>query len=128
MLVLPFDTDCGSLAGEQKDFEVYSCHVSPDGSRLATAAGDGYVRIWSIDAIMNAGDSTYTKPKQLCHLSKHSGSVTVVRFSRDGRWLASGADDKVICIYELDTQGPPAPSFGMSAKCIAQARSLMLMF
>jgi hypothetical protein len=25
--------------GEQKDFEVYSCHVSPDGSRLATAAG-----------------------------------------------------------------------------------------
>lgn len=25
--------------GEQKDFEVYSCHVSPDGSRLATAGG-----------------------------------------------------------------------------------------
>lgn len=25
--------------GEQKDFEVYSCHVSPDGTRLATAAG-----------------------------------------------------------------------------------------
>jgi hypothetical protein len=28
-----------NLAGEQKDFEVYSCHVSPDGQRLATAAG-----------------------------------------------------------------------------------------
>jgi len=25
--------------GEKKDFEVYSCHVSPDGSRLVTAAG-----------------------------------------------------------------------------------------
>lgn len=25
--------------GEQKDFEVYSCHVSPDGKRLATAGG-----------------------------------------------------------------------------------------
>lgn len=28
--------------GEQKDFEVYSCHVSPDGHRLATAAGGNY--------------------------------------------------------------------------------------
>lgn len=25
--------------GERKDFEVYSCDVSPDGSRLVTAAG-----------------------------------------------------------------------------------------
>ena len=25
--------------GEQKDFEVYSCHVSSDGKRLATAGG-----------------------------------------------------------------------------------------
>ncbi len=25
--------------GEKKDFEVYSCHVSPDGQRLVTAAG-----------------------------------------------------------------------------------------
>ena len=25
--------------GERKDFEVYSCHVSPDGKRLVTAAG-----------------------------------------------------------------------------------------
>ena len=25
--------------GEKKDFEVYSCHVSPDGARLVTAAG-----------------------------------------------------------------------------------------
>jgi hypothetical protein len=22
------------VAGEQKDFEVYSCHISPDGKRL----------------------------------------------------------------------------------------------
>lgn len=25
--------------GDKKDFEVYSCHVSPDGKRLVTAAG-----------------------------------------------------------------------------------------
>jgi hypothetical protein len=32
-------------AGEQKDFEVYSCHVSPDGSRLATAGGGMSMRL-----------------------------------------------------------------------------------
>jgi protein HIRA/HIR1 len=89
--------------GEQKDFEVYSCHVSPDGQRLATAAGDGYVRLWSTDAILNAGDTTYSKPKQLCHMSYHSGTIHSVRFSGNSKYLASGADDKIICIYGLDT-------------------------
>ena len=32
-------------AGEQKDFEVYSCHISPDGSRLATAGGGTSMRL-----------------------------------------------------------------------------------
>ncbi|EPE28973.1 WD40 repeat-like protein [Glarea lozoyensis ATCC 20868] len=96
-------------SGEQKDFEVYSCHVSPDGTRLATAAGDGHVRIWSTEAILQAGDPNYTKPKQLCHMSYHSGTIHTVRFSPNGRWLASGADDKIICIYHLD-QNPPAHS------------------
>ncbi|CAG8953214.1 hypothetical protein HYFRA_00003415 [Hymenoscyphus fraxineus] len=96
-------------SGEQKDFEVYSCNVSPDGTRLATAAGDGHVRIWSTEAILQAGDPTCTKPKQLCHMSYHSGTIHTVRFSPNGRWLASGADDKIICIYHLDVN-PPAHS------------------
>ncbi|PBP26937.1 WD domain-containing protein [Diplocarpon rosae] len=82
------------------------CHVSSDGSRLATAAGDGHVRIWSTEAILHAGDPSYTKPKQLCHMSYHSGTIHTVRFSPNGRWLASGADDKIICIYALDTNPP----------------------
>ncbi|KAI9888717.1 MAG: HIR complex subunit [Vezdaea aestivalis] len=93
--------------GERKDFEVYSCHVSPDGSRLVTAAGDGHVRIWSTDAIFNAGDPNYSKPKQLASMSHHSGTIHVVRFSPNGRFLASGADDKFICIYTLDPNPPP---------------------
>ncbi|EPQ61597.1 Bgt-210 [Blumeria graminis f. sp. tritici] len=96
-------------SGEQKDFEVYSCHVSPDGSRLATAAGDGHVRIWSIEAILQAGDPEFFKPKQLCHMSYHSGTIHTVRFSPNERWLASGADDKIICIYHLEAN-PPAHS------------------
>jgi protein HIRA/HIR1 len=71
------------------------------------------VRIWSMDAIRNAADPNYDKPRQLCHMSYHSGTIHTVRFSPNGRWLASGADDKIICIYHLDTN-PPAhgASFG----------------
>ncbi|PFH61366.1 hypothetical protein XA68_17544 [Ophiocordyceps unilateralis] len=99
-----------SHSGEQKDFEVYSCHVSPDGKRLATAGGDGHVRIWSTEAILGAGDAA-SKPRQLCHMSHHLGTIHSVRFSSNGRYLASGADDKLICVYHLD-KGPPAASFG----------------
>ena len=98
-----------ACVGEKKDFEVYSCHVSPDGDRLVTAAGDGYVRIWSTEAIYNAANQTYNKPKQLASMSYHSGTIHTVRFSPGGKYLASGADDKIVCVYMLD---PNPPSHG----------------
>ncbi|RYO85616.1 hypothetical protein DL762_002206 [Monosporascus cannonballus] len=101
-----------SHKGEHKDFEVYSCHVSPDGKRLATAGGDGHVRVWSTEAIYNAEDRSYTKPKQLCHMSHHLGTIHSVRFSPNGRYLASGADDKLICIYQLESGPPTIATFG----------------
>ncbi|KAL9010515.1 MAG: hypothetical protein Q9173_004557 [Seirophora scorigena] len=93
-------------SGEKKDFEVYSCHVSPDGSRLVTAAGDGYVRVWSTEAVFNAADPAFTGPKQLASMSYHSGTIHTVRFSNNGRFLASGADDKIVCVYTLDPHPP----------------------
>lgn len=99
--------------GEQKDFEVYSCHVSPDGKRLATAGGDGHVRVWSTEAIYNSNTPSYTEPRQLCHMSHHLGTIHSVRFSPNGRYLASGADDKIICIYRLEASAPShTSSFG----------------
>ncbi|KAF2276097.1 Hira-domain-containing protein [Westerdykella ornata] len=92
--------------GELKDFEVYSCHVSPDGKRLVTAAGDGYVRIWSTEAIANSNNPEYTKPKQLAAISHHSGTIHAARFSGNGKYLASGADDKIVCVYTLDPNAP----------------------
>ncbi|KAL4868311.1 hypothetical protein BDV12DRAFT_103737 [Aspergillus spectabilis] len=100
--------------GERKAFEVYSCDVSPDGSRLVTAAGDGYVRIWSTEAIFGTENSAAaSKPKQLASMSNHSGTIHTVRFSPNGKYLASGADDKIVCIYTLDANPPShATSFG----------------
>ncbi|KAI9738579.1 MAG: HIR complex subunit [Cirrosporium novae-zelandiae] len=92
--------------GERKDHEVYSCDVSPDGSRLVTAAGDGHVRVWSTEAIYHANDPSYSKPRQLASMNYHSGTIHTVRFSPNGRYLASGADDKIVCVYNLDPSPP----------------------
>ncbi len=101
-----------SHAGEKKDHEVFSCHVSPDSTRLATAGGDGHVRIWSTDAILHASNPAYTKPKQLASLTTHSGTIHCVRFSPNGKYLASGADDKFVCVYNLEPGVPKHTTFG----------------
>lgn len=98
--------------GEKKEHEVYSCHISPDSSRLVTAAGDGHVRIWSTEAILKASDPSYTKPKQLASLAYHSGTIHSVRFSGNGKYLASGADDKLVCVYNLDPNPVAHGTFG----------------
>ncbi|TLD34563.1 protein HIR1 [Venturia nashicola] len=99
--------------GELRDAEVYSCHVSSDGTRLVTAAGDAHVKIWSTEAILNSQDPNYTKPKQLAAISNHSGTIHTVRFSGNNKYLASGADDKIVCVYILDPNPPShAHTFG----------------
>lgn len=76
---------------------------------------DGHVRIWSTEAILNTGDPQYeSKPKQLASLSYHSGTIHSVRFSPNGKYLASGADDKIVCIYILDPNPPSHTTFGRS--------------
>jgi protein HIRA/HIR1 len=80
---------------------------------VLTSIVDGHVRVWSTESIYNAEEQSYTKPRQLCHMSHHLGTIHSVRFSPNGRYLASGADDKLICIYHLDSNPPShAASFG----------------
>ncbi|KAK8078768.1 WD domain-containing protein [Apiospora phragmitis] len=52
------------------------------------------------------------KPRQLCHMSHHLGTIHSVRFSPNSRLLASGADDKIICIYQLESGPPTIATFG----------------
>ena len=39
-------------------------------------------------------------------MSYHSGTIHAVRFSPNGKFLASGADDKIVCVYTLDPNPP----------------------
>ena len=73
---------------------------------MASNEQDSYVRIWSTDAIYNSTDPAYDKPKQLAAISTHSGTIHVVRFSPNNKYLASGADDKIVCVYSLDPNPP----------------------
>lgn len=98
--------------GNRKN-EVYTLSVSPDGERLASGGLDGKIRIWSIPELLKFKDSSlptneFCKP--LCSMSRHTGAVTVVKFSPDGKYLASGSDDKVLLIWEKDDV--VKPSFG----------------
>ncbi|KAF3930444.1 hypothetical protein ABW20_dc0105298 [Dactylellina cionopaga] len=102
-------------AEEKRRFEVYTCHVSADGNRLATGGLDGTVRIWSTEAILKAGDDSYKGPRQLCSMSTHTGAVLAVRWAGTNRYLASGSDDKIVLIYERDLNAAPSrPQFGSS--------------
>ncbi|KAL9053459.1 MAG: hypothetical protein Q9162_004762 [Coniocarpon cinnabarinum] len=98
--------------GEKKDFEVYSCHISADGTRLVTAAGDSFVRIWSTEAIYRGSDPEFKGPRQLAALNHHTGTIHAARFSGNSRYLASGADDKFVCVYALDPNPPTHTTFG----------------
>ncbi|KAI0341349.1 histone transcription regulator 1 [Trametopsis cervina] len=88
---------------QSKRLSVFSCHVHPDGSRIATGGLDAKVRIWSTKPILNpASELSGRPPKSLCTLAMHTGPVLTVRWAHSGRWLASGSDDAIIMIWDLD--------------------------
>ncbi|KAI9728677.1 MAG: HIR complex subunit [Chrysothrix sp. TS-e1954] len=62
--------------------------------------------------VYNGTNVDYTEPKQLAALSYHSGTIHTVRFSNSNKYLASGADDKIVCIYYLDPTPPTHTTFG----------------
>jgi protein HIRA/HIR1 len=92
-------------------------------SQLTLFFADGFVRIWSTEAIYNAADPNYSKPKQLAYMNYHSGTIHSVRFAGNGKYLASGADDKIVCVYQLEP-GPPSHSGGFGAP-LRSARSVL---
>ncbi|CAG8543394.1 13868_t:CDS:10, partial [Cetraspora pellucida] len=95
---------------------IFSVHVHPDGSRLATGGLDNKIKLWSTASLIDvdkANDSSV--PRLLCTLGLHNGSVLCVRWSnKDGRYLASGSDDQLVLIWEWDksTEGWGGSVFG----------------
>ena len=85
---------------------VYSLAAHPDGSRLATGGLDTKIRIWATSPMLHEKESERPDcDRLLCTLARHTGAVLVVRWSHSGRFLASGSDDTVALIWELDPSG-----------------------
>lgn len=69
--------------------KLWSVIFSPDSKQLATAGGDGTVRVWNLQG------------QELEKFVGHKGPVRSVSFSRDGQQLASSSDDTMVRIWDL---------------------------
>ena len=61
--------------------------------RLATASGDGAVKVWDIE-----------RGTCITTFNNHHGVVNRVAFSKDCKYLASGGEDGTVKIYSLNDQ------------------------
>lgn len=97
---------------DNRKFEIYSLDVSPDEQRLVTGGLDSKVKIWSTEGVADPDNAA--KPRLLASVSSHTGAVTAVKFSPDGRYIASGSDDRIVLVSELDPGRTPSNEFGSS--------------
>ena len=63
-------------------------------------------------------------------MSYHSGTIHTVRFSANGKYLASGADDKIVCVYTLDPNPPShSATFGAYLRTVlCYVRELLIVW
>ena len=95
--------DSAKTEQNPKRLSIFSVHVHPDGSRIATGGLDAKIRIWSTKPILSeAAEESGKPPKSLCTLTMHTGPVLTVRWAHSGRWLASGSDDETVMVWDHD--------------------------
>ncbi|KAL1412113.1 HIR complex subunit [Vanrija albida] len=91
---------------KQSRTPIYSISVHPDGTRLATGGQDNKVKIWSTLPILDSeAAENELNHKLLCTMASHTGPVLAVRWAHHGRYLASGSDDSVVLIWDIDPAG-----------------------
>jgi WD40 repeat protein len=90
-----------------------------DGLHLASASGDGKVKVWAWDP---ARLGQMPKPKFECE-AHVPGVYLNVAFSSDGRWLATGGEGYTVKIWDLKTGQDLEPLRGHTGDVCAVAFS-----
>ncbi|KAF9996088.1 hypothetical protein BGZ79_010196 [Entomortierella chlamydospora] len=91
---------------------IYSAHFEPGPKgRLATAGGDGNVRIWRV---VKDKEKDSTHIEFLSSLNRHTAAVNVVRFSPTVECLASAGDDGNIILWRPSETKEAANRFAES--------------
>ena len=93
---------------------IFSIDTDRAGTRLVSGGSDSKVKVWSMGPLLDAKlEAKEGESKLLATLDQHASPVNVVRFSKDGKFIASGADDNVVLVCELKP-GEGQASFGNS--------------
>ncbi|XP_022235959.1 protein HIRA-like [Limulus polyphemus] len=83
---------------------IFSVDIHPDGTRFATGgqgADAGRIVIWNMAPVTTEDDEKNENiPKMLSQMDNHLACVNCVRWSGNGKYLASGGDDKVLMIWQ----------------------------
>ncbi|KAG6966729.1 hypothetical protein JG688_00006636 [Phytophthora aleatoria] len=92
---------------------IYGVDAHPTLQLFATAGGDNTVKIWSLQTPPEGGIATF---ELLATLANHQQAVNCVRWAGHGRYLASGSDDQLVLLYELQAGAPAPVPFGSNAR------------
>jgi len=83
----------------------YPKSTKDGGTRIATGGDDNHVIIWELVTDPETGK---LEPQCICDVARHQNSVNAVRWSPDGKFLASADTDSAILILEYsETDAAP---------------------
>jgi len=106
---------------------VWSVAFSGDGRHLASGSSDETVKLWAITRGGNGGEGNGAGGIVcVATLSGHAtrtSYVMSVAFSGDGRYLASGNDDKTIKLWTLTVGGRGGAVAVAEATCIGRTQT-----
>jgi WD40 repeat protein len=80
--------------------QVQAISFAPGSTRLATAGGDGVIRVWDY-----GGD----KWRQVANITGHRGGVNALAYAPDGQMLASGGEDETVRLWRTRSEAAPSP-------------------